>query len=250
MQDYGSTSDELNALTVVPLYKQLAERIEKEIYAAVWTVGMRIPSEMELSEKYGVSRITVRSAINELTEEGLLVKIQGKGTFVTSNKRKKQLTMNVRSFDEFCRQNNIMPRRKLLNICTEAANEDDIKQFNLSPGDKIIHIVRVLIADDRPLILADDRICERFSGIKGKDIEKTSLNSLMIESGQIKNLVSLSRTIEVYTASNFESEQLLVCQGAPLLLVRDIAGDENGIPVRHTKEFIVGESVRLSGGNM
>ena len=67
------------------LHKQVENALRQEIESGIWAVGDRIPSEAQLSEKYGVSRVTVRNAISRLVEDGLLVRLQGKGTFVSSH---------------------------------------------------------------------------------------------------------------------------------------------------------------------
>ena len=77
--------DEMNeAYNKVPLYCKPAESIEEKINEGIWKQGSRIPSERELSMMYGMSRITVRNAIDELARQGKLEKVQGKGTFVLS----------------------------------------------------------------------------------------------------------------------------------------------------------------------
>jgi len=235
----------LDALTVVPLYRQLKHLIEEEINTGRWKPGDKIPAEPELSSRFGVSRITVRAALNELSEEGLLVKIQGKGTFVTNRKSKKLLTIDISSFSEFCRQNNMKPQRRMLFKAKEKADEADTELLGLPSGSDIIHIARVLYADDVPLIIADDRIIDEYAYLLNEDLENGSLNAKMLGSG-ISKLSSISRTVEVCTATATEAEQLSIKIGAPLLLIRDITADETGRAVRRTKELIVGDKVRIS----
>lgn len=238
----------LKTLKVVPLYRQLMELIEEEIISGRWKRGSRIPSEAELIRKYAVSRITVRAAINELVEAGLLKKMQGKGTFVINRKCKNKLLVNVQSFDELCRQNNMKPRRKLLEMRLADANEDDIRILKLQPGVKVVEISRVLLADGDPLILSRDRVHEKFLFLLREDLEEQSLNRLMMEKGGVRMLRSLDRTIEVRQSTTREAELLHMEPGDPLLLVRDVAGGEDGTPVRRTEELIVGDHVVLTYG--
>ena len=74
----------LNQNALTPLYEQLKNAIKDDIHAHIYRPGDRMPSEAELEEKYQVSRITVRRAVKELCEEEILVRKQGKGTFVLS----------------------------------------------------------------------------------------------------------------------------------------------------------------------
>ena len=66
-----------------PLYQQLAARLEQAISAGTWAAGFQIPSESSLVDQYGVSRVTVRLAVDELVGKGLLKRQHGRGTFVT-----------------------------------------------------------------------------------------------------------------------------------------------------------------------
>ena len=79
-------SQDMSTHSGIPLYKQLISIIKNDIHNGVYKAGDKIPSETELCQRYQVSRITVRSAINELVEEELLFKTQGKGTFVAEPK--------------------------------------------------------------------------------------------------------------------------------------------------------------------
>ena len=128
-------------LTVIPLYRQLRKLIENEIAAGRWKPNERIPSEAELSRMFSVSRITVRAALTELADEGMLVKIQGKGTFVTNAKSKQLLTIGVSSFEEMCRQNDLEPKRVQLFKKLVDADERDMVQLGAKRGEKIVYPV-------------------------------------------------------------------------------------------------------------
>ena len=84
-----------------PLYRQLMARIRDDVSSGVYPAESQIPSEQEMCARYGVSRVTVRRAISELTDEGILRKQQGKGTFVCTPKLCRDLR-DINSFHE-CR---------------------------------------------------------------------------------------------------------------------------------------------------
>ena len=79
-------SSAINPNSAVPLYKQIANVIAQDIKDGKYNYGDRLPSELTLKDTFGVSRITIRAAISELMEEGLLVRSQGKGTFIAQPK--------------------------------------------------------------------------------------------------------------------------------------------------------------------
>ena len=81
----------LEKSSAVPLYEQLKLSLRKKVDEQVWQEGQRLPSEAELCADYDVSRITVRRAVDELVEEGVLERRQGKGTFVASSRMSVQM---------------------------------------------------------------------------------------------------------------------------------------------------------------
>lgn len=81
-----------------PLYQQLMARLKNDILAGVYPSGARIPSEQLLCETYGVSRVTVRKAMLDLVQEGLLVRRQGKGTFVADERIQRDPAANHQLF--------------------------------------------------------------------------------------------------------------------------------------------------------
>ncbi len=125
---------ELDQTSIVPLYKQLKDRIKEAILDGSLKPNQKIPSELELSQTYQISRITVRNAISELVDEELLEKKQGKGTFVCTPK------IDVRSpnFTIMCTTNHKVPSSKIIKIVKQPASERDIRELNLSPGGEVI----------------------------------------------------------------------------------------------------------------
>lgn len=235
----------LDAFSIKPLYRQLREIVEGEIDAGLLKPGDKIPSEAELSQKYEVSRITVRAALNELSEEGILVKIQGKGTFVTHMKEKKIITFGEISFTKACARSNMKPGRKLVSMDVEDANSDDLRELALEEGEKVVSIKRKLLADGTPLVLVHDRVPYRkYEKLLNMDIEGSSLNQLMIgiTGGTMS---SLYRTIEATGATAQDAKLLGINVGSPLLLLRDIMGDGEGCPIRRTREVLAGDRVRV-----
>lgn len=242
--DHGS-GEAVQPLSAVPLYRQLSQALQAEIAKGRWNQGDRIASESELSAMFSVSRITVRAALDELVEDGILVRIQGKGTFVTKSIGKRLLPIGSLSFGEMCRQNNIQPDRIVLEKVLLEATETDITKLHLKKGDKVVRLRRLLCADNTPIILANDHIHPDFAFLLEEELEGKSLNAMMINSGTIREIRSAERTVEICMATIQEAELMKVNPGSAMLLLRDLATDENGNPIRYTKEVIAGDRVRL-----
>ena len=120
----------LNEQDALPLYKQLVQAVSEGIRKGQYPEGSRLPSEQELSELYGVSRITVRAALKELAADGLVVRRQGKGTYVGRVKLRRDLAMAT-SFSDACREQGRVPGAKMLYAGYENATEADIRDMQL-----------------------------------------------------------------------------------------------------------------------
>ena len=107
--DSKTERSERAEVPAVPLYQQVMDDLKGEIARGVYAAGSRIPSEMELAKSYGVGRITVRRAIEELSRAGYLNRQQGRGTFVCAPKLKRKIVQkgDVQSFTEGCAANDI-----------------------------------------------------------------------------------------------------------------------------------------------
>ena len=103
----------LNQDVMTPLYVQLMDEVEKDIREGKYKPGDKIMTEAEMAKFYGVSLITVRKAIGSLMEKGLVVRRQGKGTFVTKPKISRDMK-KLQSFSEMCEQMGAVPGAKML----------------------------------------------------------------------------------------------------------------------------------------
>ena len=118
-----------------PLYQQIYEDIKSAIKDGVYKVDEKIPSEAELSEEYGVSRITVRRAIEDLCADGYLTKMQGRGTFVGKPHIMRRLSQSkaTRSFSEICREAGVTPGAHLIERQIVPVRPDEQEFFGLGP---------------------------------------------------------------------------------------------------------------------
>ena len=98
---------------ITPLYVQLMEELETSIRNGVYKPGDKIMTEAEMAKEYGVSLITVRKAVGSLMEKGLVVRKQGKGTFVTKPKYSRNMK-KLQSFTEMCEQMGVKPGAQVL----------------------------------------------------------------------------------------------------------------------------------------
>ena len=149
---------ERTEVSAVPLYQQVMDDLKGEIARGVYASGSRIPSEMELAKSYGVGRITVRRAIEELSRAGYLNRQQGRGTFVCAPKLKRKIVQkgDVQSFSEGCAANDMVAGARLVSRTVVAATREDAAFFGVEPGCELIVVERVRTADGVPVMLENN----------------------------------------------------------------------------------------------
>jgi GntR family transcriptional regulator len=139
-----------------PAYAQLATILRKQIAEGLYPPGEKIPSESAISKEYGVSPMTVRQAIGVLTEQGILERIQGSGTFV------KPLNLTESRFEldslrEIFEDTETV-QVKVLQLALERADAKTAEKLRLSPGVRVILIQRLLLRGVRPLMFHEGRV--------------------------------------------------------------------------------------------
>jgi len=223
----------------VPLYKQLKALILEKISSGKWSSGQKIPSESELSNAFKISRVTVRAALDELSADGHLIKIRGKGTFVTDKGNGLFLEMGFMgysdSFHQFCIKNKVTPGRIVISNEIVPANDVDFDFLGLSPGDKVISLVRLLLVDDEPFQLEDCRLPEKYSFVNRIKLGNTSLHELLKREAGIEYITPKSRCIRCSLASSTEAKHLRILSGAPTLIIEEVMCDENKEIVHYAK---------------
>ena len=135
-----------------PLYDQLVDILTEKIDHE-YRAGDMIPSERELSERYGLSRTTVRLALQELERLGLVVRQHGRGTFVTDRSAKATNLMQSYSFTEQMRAMGREPETTILEFCEMEADKNLAEHMGLRIGDRIFKLKRLRSADNMPMMV-------------------------------------------------------------------------------------------------
>jgi GntR family transcriptional regulator len=135
----------------LPLYRRLQRGIRHAINTGAIGQEDALPSERDLATLLGVSRITVRRAVQELADEGLLSQRQGAGTFVTP--RVEQPLSQLTGYTEDMTARGMLPTVQWLNRSVTTASPDEALALNLSPGSKVSRLFRLRFADNRPMCL-------------------------------------------------------------------------------------------------
>jgi GntR family transcriptional regulator len=211
-------------------YAQIVAHIERAIAAGELGPGDRLPSERELAAEHGVSRMTVRQALQTLESRGLLRRAIGRsgGSFVARPKLERDLRM-FSGLSEQLRRQGVAAGARI--VSTREA-------------DGAIEIVRVRLADGEPFALERSSFpADRFAGLLGLDLSG-SLYDLLADHFDAAPVRAVER-IEPVLADRDEAAVLGVAPGAPLMLVDRIAYDDAGLVVETARDVFRGDRTRI-----
>jgi len=234
----------------VPLYYQLENILREKIRSGELGEGEQLPTENELIEQYGVSRITVRQALSSLVNEGLVERIPGRGTFVTKRPSVKG-TMRLTGFVEDAMTAGMETKAKVLDVRLVKADWREAEQLHVRPGEAIWCIKRVRSVKGTPYAYVVSYLPEE---IGQKVVERdlsTSLLKLLEEEGRTI-LGEATVTITGALADAHVGSLLSTTVGASLLSIESTFYDVNGKPIQYVKGLyrsdLYGYTVRLVRG--
>lgn len=196
------TNKAIQTMAHAPKYVQVKEEIRRKILSKEWTDGCRIPVEAEFCEMFGVSRITVRKALEELQSEGYLVKIQGKGTFVRGQMVEQRLS-KFYSFSEELRKQGVEEQATVRGLTLVSASEEMAARLRVVVGDPILEISRIRSTDHGPYAVETSYIPQRFA----PDISKEMINQNGLYRTLEKHGVLVNSAQETFRAINVNKEQ-------------------------------------------
>jgi GntR family transcriptional regulator len=207
------------------------------------SVGQAIPSERQLSSDLGVSRLTLRAAVDELVREGYLVRRRGSGTFVSQPKIAQELTMT--SFSEDMRRRGMRPGSRTLSLTTTLAGARLGRLLHVSPSESIVVAKRLRLADGESMAIETLHVRESLvPGLEKKDLDQTSFYELL-ETRYGVAIASGIQTIEPTVTGEEESSALGVPLHSPAFLFERTSFAEDGQTVEFVLSIYRGDRYRL-----
>jgi DNA-binding GntR family transcriptional regulator len=235
----------LNADHQEPLYIQLKKAIQAAILNESFQQGEKIPNETELMERYNVSRVTVRKAVEELVKEGYLVKRHGKGTFVSHSKIDRKIK-HVMGFTAACKSNGLTSHSLI--IKKEIINPDSSlkKALQLEADEKAIYIQRKRYAGDSPLMLENNYYpFNRYQFLLEESLDGSLYDLLRTKYGINPDRSGLT-TLEIVLADEEQAQILETSIGKALFYMNTIIHDQHGRPVHAGKQYIIGDRYQFT----
>jgi GntR family transcriptional regulator len=210
-----------------PLYRQVRDALVKRIVDGVWQAGQMLPSEPEIAADLGVSPGTVRKALDEMTAQNLVVRRQGRGTFVAKHDDARILFQFFKLVPDAGERQ--FPESKVLQVAT-GPDPEAAQRLGLSPQDLVVALDRVRLLDGRRCIV--ERIClpaALFPGLAERDIPNNLYELYAREFGV--TIGQATEQLKAVAATPIEAKHLGVAVGDPLLRIDRTAFSLDGRPV-------------------
>jgi GntR family transcriptional regulator len=241
----------------LPLYREVKHKLMESLRGGEWKAGEMIPAEKRLCERYGVSVGTLRKAVDELTAENILIRHQGRGTFVASHSQDRYMF----GFFHICPKtgHKEYPQVEFISMTREKADADAARRLGIGKGSKVLRIVNRLSLGGKPVIVDSIVLPERFfGGMTEEQIRdrRTTLYQLYQDSFDVAVLRTEER-LDAEGANAEVAELLSIDQGTPLLHIvrRALSFRDEVVELRHSwvittdHEYFAGEDAqgRLPG---
>lgn len=227
-----------NPLSHNPLYREVQWKLTRALAAGEWKPGEAIPSETRLAQQYAVSIGTIRRAIDELVAGRILVRQQGRGTFVATHTEDRTLFYFFHVVGKDGRRE--FPVSELLGFSRERAGAQDEIQFGLIRGTRVARVRNLLKLGGKPVVLDDITVpTERFSGIDEatfRNREGTIYGLYQARYGV--NVVRISERLSAAHPPPDIAAILAMPSGQPALHIRRIAHTYNDTPVEYRHSWI------------
>ncbi len=231
----GFLGIKLDPRAPTPLYLQLKAALEERIRTGALSPGQALPSERKLAEVLGISRLTVRRALDELVAGGMLTRRQGSGTYVTP--RVEQPLSVLTGFSEDMRARGMVPGSRWVRRERGQASPAEAITLSLPPGEPVVRLLRVRTADGRPMAVEHAVIPARFLS------DPTAVDESLYAALRARGLAparALER-IRAVAATERVAQLLGVEEGTPVLYIERVSYLSDGTPLEFTRSHYRGD---------
>jgi GntR family transcriptional regulator len=224
----------------IPLYHQIKENLREAIEGQVLLPEDMLPSERDLGRIYGVNRTTVRQAVDDLVQEGMLHRVHGIGTFVAPPKVV-QVFPTVLGFSARMRQAGHVTLNRVLGQDAIQARPSIVRRLGLAQDAPLVRLSRLRIVDNEPLMIETSYLSlERFPDLLGDDFTVRSLYEVINARYGI-DILELDQTLEPVLMTEYEAALLESTPGSPAMLMEVIALAGEDDPFEFSKAIVRGD---------
>jgi GntR family transcriptional regulator len=217
--------------TFRPRYREIEHAIRQRL--ARLKPGAELPSEAQLCDEFGVSRMTARHAIDRLAQEGLVFRMRGRGTFVSEPPTHRRAN-SLLSFSNEMRRQGRTPSSRLLGRALRAATREEAARLQLKDAEKVLWFRRIRLADGHPIAVESTRLHRRTAAaVLAADLQTVSLHAVLVRAGFPPTRGRA--TISAEPASADDARWLEMRKGDPMLVERRVIVDQEGLPLEFTE---------------
>ncbi|MFM6968305.1 MAG: GntR family transcriptional regulator [Microbacteriaceae bacterium] len=217
----------------IPLYFQVEQRLEEAILDGRLPAGARLENEIALGERLNLSRPTIRRAIQDLVDKGLLVRRRGIGTQVVHGRVTRGVELTS-LFDDLATTGQ-KPSTQLLYHAIDTASEVVAERLGVPVGSKVLHIRRLRVADGVPVAVLENWLPEQFTDITEADLMSMGLYELLRSRGIAIRVAK--QKIGARSSSASDAQLLDIDRGSALLTMERAAFDNSGQGVEFGSHF-------------
>ena len=230
----------------VLVYQQIMSWIRQQIESGKWPEHYQLKSEIDLSAELGVSRGTLRKAITDLIEEGLLIRLHGRGTFVASQTLEQPLADNLISFSEDLIRKGLSFDTRVLEQKLIQPSEEIASLLDIPGGDDVFFLNRVRSVENTPIVALNNYVvAQNCPGIQAVDFTTHRLFEVL-ESHYRLDLSWGQRTFQAKMAGETIAHLLNLTPQDPVLYVEQAVYLRDDTPVEFSQIWFRGDSFRLS----
>lgn len=235
----------LDRHSALPLYHQLKAVLKEDIENGLYGPGDLLPSEPQLAAIYKVSRITAKQAVVDLVREGLLYRIQGKGTFVAQPVVEQELR-GMFSFSEDARKKGMNPTDQLLVFTIRRATRKLALRLAIQEESQVIEIQRLRFVNDVPLAIQEAFLPhDIFPGLSRQDLLASGSLYRLLGDKYGRRPAGGRETYSVGIADARESDLLQVERGSAVFRIERESFDAKGMPIENVRSTIRGDLYRV-----
>ena len=211
-----------------PLYSQVRDKLIRRLVDGFWLPGQPLPSEIQLAAELGVSQGTVRKALDWMAADNLVVRRQGRGTFVAVQDDERMLFRFFRLIPDDGGPS--FPKSQVLSLASGKANAAERDTLNLAKDSRVVRIRRRRSLDDEPVIVEIVTLpVALFPDLASMEIPNNLYGLYAMHYGI--TIASVREQLKAIGATSEDAEALGVAEGAPVLQVERVAHALDGMPV-------------------
>ncbi|QGQ96380.1 GntR family transcriptional regulator [Paenibacillus psychroresistens] len=218
----------------IPYYYQLKEILLEYITEHHVNQDVQIPTELEISKHFSISRPTVRQAMNELVVEGYLYRQKGKGTFIIKPKISQSFLQVLDSFNNEMIKKGLKPTTTVLSMEVKKSDEKVSEKLKLPLDSQVIQLRRLRYANEEPIVYVVTYLpYSKCSLILEKDLQHESLYEILEQECGLC-LLKATRELEAVIAGDYEAALLQIDIGSPLQYIKSITYLADEAPIEYS----------------